>query len=89
METKGLNRIVDLSDVDPEAFAKAKKRIEKSIKERPKGVIRVDQKEIDLDARRVMFAISPGDSARRQTALSFDTILALADQIKKEEAKRA
>lgn len=88
METRGLSRVAEQLDVDPDKYVAAKERIEKSKKERPKGVITVDQKEIDLNARRVMFTISQGDASRHETALSFDTILALAEQIKLEESKK-
>ena len=55
--------------------------IKDSIKKRVKGVITMNQKEIDVNGKRVLFILNRAEIGRSESALSFNTILALAEQI--------
>lgn len=58
--------------------------IKESIKKRVKGVITMDQKEIDVNGKRVIFHLTRAEIGRSESALSFNTILSLAELIKME-----
>lgn len=79
----GLEHILEKADT--EEFQEARAKIEEGIKNRTKGVVKLDKKEIDFNGKRVTFNLSEADVARRESALSFAAILELAEAINKGE----
>lgn len=79
----GIDDILD--KLDTEEFQEAREKIEEGIKNRVKGVVKLDKKEIDFNGKRVTFNLSEADVARRESALSFAAILELVEAINKGE----
>lgn len=59
--------------------------IKESIEKRIKGVVIMNQKEIDMNGKRVIFSVTGAELSRGETALSFNTILSIAEQIKEKK----
>lgn len=86
----GLDNILDFEGLTEKERQKkieertvAKIEIAQGIKNRVKGVIKLERKEIDFDGQRVSFTLSQTDVARSESALSFTAILELAEAINK------
>lgn len=62
--------------------------IEESIKNRPKGVISMQIKEIDVNGKRVMFKLSEAEESRHEVAMSFTELKSIVEQINIEESRR-